>query len=82
MDHPTRSEGDEDDDEYEEAKKKGASVGDGVDDGIFVEEASGGLEPEAAEPQKEDRDEQPEAVGVLVELCGCEVGDVEREDGD
>ena len=32
----------------EETEKEAAAVGDGVDDGIFVELAPGGLEPEAA----------------------------------
>jgi hypothetical protein len=32
----------------EEAEEEAAAVGDGVDDGIFVELATGGLKPEAA----------------------------------
>ena len=41
-------EGGEDDDGYEEAQEEAALVGDGVDDGVFVELATGGHEPEAA----------------------------------
>jgi hypothetical protein len=38
-------EGDEDDYDDEQAEEQRTFVGDGVDDGIFVEEAAGGLEP-------------------------------------
>ncbi len=41
-------EGGEDDGEDHDAEEKAATVGDGVDDGVFVELATGGLEPEAA----------------------------------
>ena len=38
-------EGDEDDYDDEQAEEEAAFVGDGVDDGVFVELAAGGLEP-------------------------------------
>ena len=75
-------EGGEDDEGYEEAHEEAALVGDGIDDRVFVEVASRGEEPEAAQPEEQDGDEEPEAVGVAVELGGVEVGDVEGEDDD
>ena len=41
-------EGGDDYSEDEEAEEETAAVGYGVDDGVFVELAAGGLEPEAA----------------------------------
>ena len=72
--------GGEDDGYYDGTEEEAAAVGDCVDDGVFVELAAGGEEPEAADPEEQDGDEEPEATGVLVELCGVEVGDVKRED--
>ncbi len=46
-------EGGEDDAYDDHAEEKAARVGDGVDDGVFVELASGGLKPEAANPEEE-----------------------------
>ena len=46
------------------AHEEAAAVGDGVDDGVFVELAAGGGEPEAADPEEKKGDEEPEAVGV------------------
>ncbi len=68
----------------QEAQEEAAAVGDGVDDGVFVEFGPGRREPEAAEPEEKDGDEEPEAVDVVVELggVGVEVGDVEGEDDD
>ena len=77
-----RLEGGEDDGDDNDAKQEAAAVGDGEDDGIFVELAARGLKPEAADPEKKHGDEKPEAVGVGVELGGVEIGDVEGEDDD
>jgi hypothetical protein len=71
------------DDGYDyEAEEEAAAVGDGVDNGVFVELAAGGQEPETTDPEEKDGDQKPEASGVLVELGGVEVGDVEGEDDD
>jgi hypothetical protein len=43
-------EGGEDDGYDYEAEEEAAAVGDGVDDGVFVELAAGGEEPETADP--------------------------------
>jgi hypothetical protein len=72
-------EGGEDDEDHEDPKEQAAAVGDGVDDGIFVEQAAGGDEPKAADPKEKDRDQKPEAIGVLVELDSVEIGDIEGE---
>ncbi len=65
----------------EYTEQQAAAVGDGIDDGIFVQLAPGGLEPEAADPEQKDGNEQPEALGVGIELGCIEIGDVEREHG-
>ena len=44
------SEGGEYDGYDYEAEEEAAAVGDGIDDGVFVELAAGGLEPETADP--------------------------------
>jgi hypothetical protein len=43
-------EGGEDDGYDYEAEEEASAVGDGVDDGVFVELAAGGEEPETADP--------------------------------
>ncbi len=70
-------EGGEDDGQDEDAEEEGALVGDGVDDGVFVELAAGGEEPELGDPEEEDGEEEPEASGVAVEV-GVELRDVEQ----
>ncbi len=58
--HPFQGEqlqGGEDDGDHDDSEGEGAFVGDGVDDGVFVEMAAGGEEPEAAEPEEEDGDQ-------------------------
>ena len=75
-------EGGENDKDDENAEQEAAAVGDGIDYGVFVEVAAGGLEPEAHDPEKKDGNEKPKASGVLIELGGVEGGDVEGEDHD
>jgi hypothetical protein len=71
-----------DDGQDEDAKEEAATVGNGIDDGVFIELAAGGLEPETADPEQKDWDEKPETGCMAVELRGVEVGDVEGKDGD
>ena len=46
----SRLEGGEDDGEDQDAEEKATAVGDGIDDGVFVQLAARGLEPETADP--------------------------------
>ncbi len=73
--------GGEDYEDYEDAEGEGFFVGDGVDDGVFVELAAGGEEPELGDPEEQDREQEPEAAVVAVEM-GVELRDVEQEDDD
>jgi len=70
------------DEDDQDAQKQAATIGDGIDDGVFVELTAGGDQPETADPEEQDRDQEPETVGVPVELGGVEVGDVEGEHDD
>ena len=75
-------EGGEDNGDDHKTQEEAAAVGDGVDDGIFVEVAARGHEPEAADPEEKDRNDKPEAPGVPVEMGGVEGRDVKGEDDD
>ena len=46
-----------------------------------MELSTGGQEPKLRDPEQKHRDEQPQALRVMVET-GIERGDVEREDHD
>ena len=70
-----------DDAQDHEPEQQRALVGDGVDDGVFVEFAARGEEPELGDPEQEDWQEEPEAAGVFVEV-GVELRDVQEQDDD
>ena len=71
-----------DDSNDHETEEEAAAIGDGIDDGVFVEVAPRRHEPEAADPEEKDREQKPEAPGVLVEMGGVEGRDVKGEDDD